>query len=214
MYNAKGISTHGGVAVSVPHWIIASCAKIYPRRQSKKEACLVSGVVERTVKLSKLQSRDEGLSRAGIGETYTERGSSSQDDGFLNDGGGGVVDDDGGPGRRSEGDIELRVDVAVIEVAVEESGPDKVARPVPDVHGVAVLPVVRGEVAHGGQLLLGLLQAILDQQLRGLAARDEAGIRGPLDPNGIRVITSSPAVQANETCRSRMGRGQIKDGEV
>jgi len=76
-----------------------------------------------------------------------------------------------------------------------------------------VLPVVRGEVAHGGQLLLGLLQAILDQQLRGLAARDEAGIRGPLDPNGIRVITSSPAVQANET-RLRSGRREEEQQQV
>jgi hypothetical protein len=31
-----------------------------------------------------------------------------------------------------------------------------------------------------------------------------------LDPDGIRVIASSPAVQADETCRSRMGRGKLR----
>ena len=213
MYNVKAWVCMVLCSILVPHWIIASCTKIYPRRQSKKEARLISGVVERTIKLSKLESRDERLSRAGIGETNTERGSSSQDNGFLDDGGGGVVDNNGGPGGRADGDVELGVDVAVVEVAVQESGPDEVACPVPDVHGVAVLPVVRGEVAHGGQLLL----AVLDQQLRGLAAAgDEGGVGGPLDPDGIHVVASSPAVQADETCSTAEdGKGgQIKDEMV
>lgn len=111
--------------------------------------------------MSKLESRDEGLACTCIREADTKRGSSSQDNRLLDDRGGGIVDYNGGPGTRSEGEVELWIDIAVVEVAIEEAGSDEVARPVPDVHGVAVLPVVRGEVAHCSELLLALV--VLDQ---------------------------------------------------
>jgi hypothetical protein len=175
------------------------CTKINPCRQCKKKACLIAGVVERTIKLSKLESRDEGLSCTGIREADTECGSSSQDNRLLDDRGGGIVDYYGGPGTCSEGEVEFWVDIAVVKVAIEEAGSDEVARPVPDVHGVAVLPVVRGEIAHGSELLR--VQVVLDQQLRCLAAGDEGSVRSPLDPDGICVVFSTPTVQTDETCR-------------
>jgi hypothetical protein len=184
---------------AVPDGLIAFCAKINPCGQCKKEACLVAGVVEGTIKLSKLESRYEGLPCTCIREADAECWSSSQDNCLLDDRGGSVVDYYGGPGTCSEGEVELWVDIAVVKVAVEEAGSDEVARPVPDVHGVAVLPVVCREITHGSEVLL--VQVVWDQQLRCLAAGDEGGVRSPLDPDGICVIFSTPAVQADETCR-------------
>jgi hypothetical protein len=65
--------------------------------------------------------------------------------------GGSVVDYYGGPGTCSEAEVELWVDIAVVKVAIEEAGSDEVARPVPDVHGVAALLVVYREIAHGSE---------------------------------------------------------------
>lgn len=154
--------------------------------------------------MAKLESRNKGLSSAGIREANAECWSSSEDNRLLDDWGGGIINDNGGPWGRSKGEIKLWVDIAVVEVAIEEGGSNKVACSVPDIHGVAILPVVCWKRANGG-ILLQLL--ILEQEVRFLASRDKLGIRSPLDPNAIRVIIVSPTIQADETCMQ-----QIKDG--
>lgn len=159
--------------------------------------------------MAKLESRDERLTSTCIREADTECGSSSQDNCLLDDGGSRIVDYYGGPGACSKGYVEFWVYIAVVKVAVEEAGSDKVARPVPDVHGVAVLLVVRREIAHGSELLLE--HVVLDRQLRCLAAGDEGSVGSPLDPDGICVVFSSPTVQADETCRMGIKQGVVTE---
>ena len=186
---------------------ITFCGALYYTDCEAEEGVgLAVGVVEGAVELAELERGDEGLACGGVGEADAEGGRGGEHDGLAGDHLGVVVDDDGGPAGGPQVEVELREDVAAVEVAVQECGADEVAGAGADGERVAVLGAAaaarRRRGGHGGEVAhRRVLRALLRRHGDGgrLAEGEPSGVARPQQAQLVRVVCGAAAVDADET---------------